>query len=255
MSDKRTGGIDLGPAWKRWHMAAFDVPAAPESPPQPSVPTAAELHTQIESLRNAALTRGHAEGYAAGHAQGLAAGTEEGRRQGVEEGRKQGHEAGLQAGHAKGQETARLEARRLESLALACAEAVASVENEMGQAMISLAVSIAEQVLRSTLDEHPEKILELVRDIAHIDTSKETVLRLRLNPADQELVQRYLDKEPGTGHWQILPDESVERGGCLAESALGNINATLQTRWQRVISSLGQDPQRFARDIPDVPIN
>lgn len=250
MSDKRTDSVLSGEAWKRWQMAAFDAPAAPETPRQPSAPTAAELHAKIEGLRNAAVTRGHAEGYAAGHAQGLAAGIEQGR----EEGRKQGHEAGLQAGHAAGQENARLQASQLESLALACADAVVEVENEMGQAMISLAISIAEQVLRSSLDEHPEKILELIRDITHIDTSKEAVLRLRLNPADQELVQRYLDKEPGTKHWQLLPDESIERGGCLAETALGNIDATLQTRWQRVVGSLGCDSRRFTRDISDAPV-
>ena len=39
---------------------------------------------------------------------------------------------------------------------------------------------------------------------------------------------------------RLLADASIERGGCLAETVLGNIDATLQTRWERVTSALGQ---------------
>lgn len=245
MSDKIDTYFSADQAWERWEMSAFDAPVKPIPPTTHAAPSAAELRAEIERLQAAATTRGHAEGYAAGHAQGLAAGTQEGQVQG----HKQGYEEGSRDGHAAGHERVQHEADHVRTLALACADAIASVENEMGQALISLAVSIAEQVLRSTLDEYPEKMIDLVRDITHIDTSSEAVLRLRVNPADQELVQHYLNSDPTHAQWRLLPDASIIRGGCVAVTALGDIDATLQTRWQRVTSVLGQRPKPLAESV------
>src|SRR5690606_13340423 len=83
-------------------------------------------------------------------------------------------------------------------------------------------------------------ILDLVRDITHLDTSKEAILKLRVHPDDLDLVDQYLQHDIGVSHWRLLADASIERGGCLAETVLGNIDATLQTRWERVTSALGQ---------------
>lgn len=223
-------------------MASFDAPpaAAPAKTavaPAQALPDPEMLRKEVKRLHDAALAGGHAEGYAAGHAQGLEAGTDEG----YKAGHSQGYEAGFSAGHASGRERAGQETSQLEALAQECATSIAAVEQEMGQALISLAVTIAEQVLRSTLDTQPEKILDVVRDITHMDTGRETILTLRINPADLELVQEYLDGDPGAGKWRLAPDASIERGGCIAQTALGSIDATLQTRWQRVTSSLGHN--------------
>ena len=236
MSDKADAYLRVDQSWERWELSAFDKPVAPVRKKEtPTAPTAAQLRIEIERLQAAATASGHAEGFAAGHAQGLAAGTEKGRAQG----HQQGYGEGLRAGHAAGQDAAQHEAQQLQTLALACAEAVATVEAEMGQALISLAISIAEQVLRSTLEAHPEKIVDLVRDITRIDTSKEAVLRLRVHPADLDLVQQYLHSDHAVTQWRLEADASIARGGCVAVTTLGNIDATLQTRWQRVTSVLG----------------
>ena len=54
-----------------------------------------------------------------------------------------------------------------------------------------------------------------------------------------KLVRQYLDKEPGVGLWRLLPDPEITPGGCIAETALGDIDATLETRWKRVTAALG----------------
>ncbi len=237
MSKRQIASYQDAESWQRWEMASFDAPATPskQAVAQKPAPDTAEIYAEIKRLGDAAQLRGHAEGYASGHTQGLAAGTEEGKKAGHE----QGYEAGFAAGHAAGRERSQQEAEQLQSIAQACADSLGSIEAEMGQAMISLSIRIAEQVLRSTLDAHPEKILDLVRDIIHLDTSKDAILKLRVNPADLDLVDQYLQHDIGVSHWRLLADETVERGGCLAETVLGNIDATLQTRWQRVTSTLG----------------
>lgn len=237
MSDKWPSRLQAAQAWKRWEMESFEDPKAPEpvAPPPPPAPDPEVLRAEVQRLRDAAQARGRAEGYAEGHEQGLAVGKEEGRLLGRHEGYEKGYAEGLEAG---GQQ-ARGEADQLAGLAQAFARSLTAVEAEMGQALIALSIRIAEQVLRSTLDEHPEKILDLVRDITHVETGKGGLLKLRVNPADLELVQAYLRDEGESDHWRLLADPAIERGGCLAETALGNIDATLKTRWERVTSSLG----------------
>lgn len=237
MSNKQIGYYQEADMWKRWEMTSFDAPPAPVKPAveQAPAPDPADVYAEIKRLRDAAQLRAHAEGYASGHTQGLAAGTEEGRKVGHE----QGYEAGFEAGHTAGRERAQQETAQLQAMAKSCADSLASIETEMGQAMIALSIRIAEQVLRSTLAAHPEKILDLVRDVTHLDTSKEAILKLRLNPADLDLVDQYLQHDIGVSHWRLLADESIERGGCMAETVLGDIDASLQTRWQRVTSALG----------------
>lgn len=245
MSDEYGSLYDAGGRWRRFEMESFDPAPAPDptpatTPEQDSaagaqLPDPAEVLAEIQRLREAAQNRGHAEGYAAGHAQGLEAGMREGR----ERGEREGHEAGYAAGHAEGLEIATAEAERLRQLVQACAASIESIEASTGDALVGLALSVAEQVLRSTLAAEPERILDLVRDVVHVDGSAQGILRLRLHPEDVDLVDQYLQQEPTVSQWRLQADPAIERGGCIVETALGHIDATLQTRWQRVVSTLG----------------
>lgn len=234
---------DAGGRWRRWEMESFDpapepqadAPASADSA-QPALPDPAEVLAEIERLREAARARGHAEGFAKGHAQGHEAGYKEGREQGLTEGR----EAGRAQGRKEGLQTARSEAEALQRLATACAESISSIEAETGDALVSLALRVAEQVLRSTLQTEPERILDLIRDVVHVDGAQQGVLKIRLNPEDMDLVDQYLQTDATVNQWRLQSDPSIERGGCIVETALGNIDATLATRWQRVASTLGE---------------
>lgn len=226
-------------SWRRWEMSDFEAQRAREADAARKSTLPDDVVTQLEQLgrdiRTKAQQEGHKAGYAAGHKEGLAAGKAEGEAAGHEEGRK----AGFQAGHEEGWELARKEAEQLNTLAQSCADSIMSIEGEVGQALINLAVNIAQQVIRSTLDVHPEKILDTVRDILHMESGSESMLRLRVHPDDLQLVREHLAEDPVAGKWRLVADETIARGGCLAETALGNIDATLQTRWQRITSTLG----------------
>ncbi len=244
MSDEHNSLYDAGGRWRRWEMESFDpAPTAPSaasvsdqaSDAASALPDPAEVLAEIERLRETARTRGHAEGYAAGHAQGHEAGRTEGLEQGLSEGR----ETGYAEGHAEGLELARQEAERLKQLAQAAADSIDKMEATTGDALLSLALSVAEQVLRSTLSAEPERILDLIRDVVQVDGSQQGLLKLRLNPDDLDLVDQYLQRDATITQWRLQADPSIERGGCIVETALGNIDATLQTRWQRVVSTLG----------------
>jgi len=216
-------------------MGSFEKPVPATVPSSPPKPDLNRLHAEVQRLRDAAQTRGHAEGYAAGHAQGLAEGAEAGRAAG----HQQGYDEGYQAGHQAGQALAAQEAEQLRALAHGSANALESLHEDLGQAIVALSIKIAEQVLRSTLQAYPDKLLDVVHDILQIEQGKEAALKLRLNPDDLALVRQYLDSEGVGAAWRLVPDSAIERGGCIADTALGSIDASLRTRWHRVVAALG----------------
>lgn len=228
-----------GTGWTRWVPEPIQVaPRAPaEEPPRPAPQAdAASLAEKLHKAWQQAHEQGHAEGYAAGHSEGLTQGMTEGRQQGYEA----GHQEGYDAGHKQGADEAREAAQQLTTLAQECASALTRIEADMGEAMISLAVRIAEQVLHSTIQTEPQKLLDLIGDLIRVNLDKSAALQLHVNPADFDLVQSYLRNDPDTALWRVIADEGISQGGCKARTALGDIDATLETRWRRVVSTLGQ---------------
>lgn len=240
MSEADTGQstlISRSAAWRRWQMLSFDEPPPVEVEPEPEPDPGPDPEVVMAQLRAQASAEGHAAGHAQGHAEGLAAGHAEGHEAGLAAGREAGYAEGLAQAREQGAE----EARRLHALVQACAESVGSLEEKMGQSLLTLALDIAQQVVRTTLAEQPDTVASAVREVLHINPTAGGQMRLWANPADIELIRLHLADELKEGHWRILADESIARGGCRAETPFGDIDATLQTRWRRVAASLGRN--------------
>jgi flagellar assembly protein FliH len=150
---------------------------------------------------------------------------------------QQAHDEGYQAGS----ERARAEGERLQQLAQHYSQAIATVEESIAEDLLSLALDIAKQLLREALIVKPELILPIVREaLASLSEPRQNPVLL-LNPADLELVTLRMGDLLAIEGWKVLADERIEAGGCRVESANGEVNATLATRWQRIISTLGRD--------------
>lgn len=240
MSEADTGQstlISRSAAWRRWQMLSFDEPPPVEVEPEPEPDPGPDPEVVMAQLRAQASAEGHAAGHAQGHAEGLAAGHAEGYEAGLAAGREAGYAEGLAQAREQGAE----EARRLHALVQACAESVGSLEEKMGQSLLTLALDIAQQVVRTTLAEQPDTVASAVREVLHINPTAGGQMRLWANPADIDLIRLHLADELKEGHWRVLADESIARGGCRAETPFGDIDATLQTRWRRVAASLGRN--------------
>ncbi|EFF75661.1 flagellar assembly protein FliH [Achromobacter piechaudii] len=229
--------ISRSAAWRRWQMLSFDEPATVEVAPEPEPDPGPDPAVVMAQLRAQAMAEGRDEGYAQGHAAGVEAGQQAGHEAGYAEGREAGYAEGLAQAREQGAE----EAQRLHALVQACAASVGALEEKMGQSLLTLALDIAQQVVRTTLSEQPETVAAAVRDVLHINPSAGGQMRLWANPEDIELIRLHLADELKEGHWRVLADESIARGGCRAETPFGDIDATLQTRWRRVAASLGRN--------------
>jgi len=242
-------GSDLAAraAWQRWEMDSLETlkPRAAARTPQAEGDKADWLRQRAEALAQA-REQGHSSGYDAGFEQGrregLAQGLEEGRRAGLEAGEREGRALGERAGHEEGAEAAREQTRRLQALADACAQSLDTLEAEVGRSLIALAVRIAEQVVRTSLRDQPNQILDLVGEILQNGPAPDVGVQLRLHPDDLGLVREFLEQDAEPAGPRLVADERITRGGCILETAQGTIDATLETRWRRVIAALGHTP-------------
>lgn len=230
--------------WRRWQPAPLpggptgDVGRlnghAPCETPEPHLNDDAS-RSEANRVRETARQQGQAQGYQEGYAQGL----EEGTRDGHRNGHSAGYDAGYTEGHSSGQALAQQEAQRLAHLADACADALHTLEAELGHQLVEFALHIAQHILQSTLTTQPGHITDLVGQILRVNANDQALLTLRIHPDDEAALRPYLESRSTVQRWCIVPDPTLERGDCIAETSASSIDATLAKRWERATSSLG----------------
>lgn len=200
-------------AYQRWEMVAFDETHASSAV---ALPTA----EAIEQIQQQARQEGYQEGFHEGF--------QEGQQQGKAQGYREGAEQALQ------------ESQSLNRLLVNLNETLQQLDQEMAQQMLELALGIARQMLRQALPILPELVLPIVQEAINSLPQANQQPQLVLHPQDAVLVRSHLDAELAHGHWRVVEDSQITPGGCRLETAQSELDATLETRWKRVLESLGQ---------------
>lgn len=239
-------------AWRRWEMHEVGAqPPRPASEPTPdtSAPpvadtekteTAADIDHLLEQLMQQARQQGHAQGYEAG--------LEQGRQDGHAQGLEQGHAEGLRTGLEQAQAEQNRRAAQLDAMLSATEQALSQLDTQVAQSIVDLALRLARQVVQSTVTARPEALVDTVRELLQPHEGQLSWIRLHIHPDDHDMLAQYFRSLPAPPPWQLLTDDSVAPGGCLLETSLGQIDATLQTRWQRVTGGLGTHTPAWQED-------
>jgi flagellar assembly protein FliH len=223
MSDQNSSAKESLSAYQRWEMASFD-PAPPPPPPEPEVDDGSAFRAELERLRDAAHAQGIASGHVAGQALGYQAGYDQGHAQGFEQ----------------GQSEAREEAARLAALAETFRTALDGAQGTISETLVALALDIAHQVVRQHVQHDPTALIAAAREVLATEPALVGAPALIVSPADLPVVEAYLMEELQTRGWTVRTDASVERGGCRAQAATGEVDAGIDTRWERVATALGK---------------
>lgn len=222
--------------WRRWQAQSLDTPAEPAAPVEEEHPVVAHEDTAaLEAQRLAqaeqeARERGYRDGYAQGHADGHTAGHAEGYAQ--------GHAEGFESGKSEGLQAAAEQVERLRQAVRTAAHDLVTLDNEICEALTDLALSIARQVVQTELETRPDIVVPLVRQVLRTAPVNGGYVNVYLNPADAGLVSAQIVGDIGSEKWRVVPDAAIERGGCRVVTSLGEVDATLQTRWQSVLDAL-----------------
>ena len=202
-------------AYQRWELAAFDeAQAAPDSPQGDKLEaTPAADAIQLPTAED--IERIHNEAHEAGY------------------------EAGRAAGYEEGLALAKQEAEHIAALGENLRQSLGALDQEVAEELLAVAVEIASQVLRQSLKVSPELLLPVVREAVAAMPLHHGHPALFLNPADAAMIRQHLGEQLAHNGWRIIEDGSVEAGGCRVEPGASEVDATLATRWKRVLEAIG----------------
>ena len=179
----------------------------PEAPPPP---TAQDLESMYEAAR--------AEGHAAGYAQGHALGEREARA----------------AGEARQGEIA---AQLLSVLEMAT-RPLETLDGEVENTLVDLAICIARQIIRRELRTHPGEVVAVVREALGQLPMATRERKLYLHPEDIPMVRQALGLAESEHGWRFEADPLLTRGGCLVETETSYIDASVESRIASVVRDL-----------------
>ncbi len=201
-------------AWERWELASFDSAADSPAGVASKAGATAVSDAEIDQIREQARSEGHQAGYAAGQA------------------------AGLAAGQAQAEAMGREEALRLAQAMDKLEQCIATLNQDVADDLLALSIEIAGQVVRQVVAAKPEVMLAVIREA--LEQLPLLHAAIHLHPEDASLVRlRAGDQLTHAGH-RIHEDAKLKRGDVIIEAGGSHLDATLASRWRRVVEALGQ---------------
>lgn len=152
------------------------------------------------------------------------------------EARAEGFRAGYDEGLRAASEQERASVRALAGLAERAAQDAEDFLRTVEREVVQLSLAIAAKVVEREVRVDPGVVLDVVRS-ALGEIREATVIRVRLNPADHDLV---------AAHWRdvgpnlfpagdvLAADERVARGGCVIEMGVGRVDAQTTSKLDRL---------------------
>lgn len=160
------------------------------------------------------------------------------------DGRRQGHGEGLaeaaRARHDEERASAGSLGQRVEAIMTDFDQSLAALEESLANRMLGLSLQMAAQVVRTHVDTRPDAVLPPLREAIADVLGEARRLVLRIAPADEAVVREALGELVASGRCDLRVDMSLRPGGCMVDSPMAVIDASLETRWRHVLAALGQ---------------
>jgi flagellar assembly protein FliH len=157
--------------------------------------------------------------------------------------REQAYVEGVEAGRREAGAALESERAALKALVAGMNELIQDFEQSLANDVLSMSLELAKLIVRQSLRVKPEVVVAVVREAVESlpGVSDQTVLLV--HPEDAALVRKAAESDRALGQlpWKIVEDGHIERGGCRLETPTTEVDATLETRWRRVLASLGRD--------------
>ncbi len=130
---------------------------------------------------------------------------------------------------------------RLEQLFKNFSEEIENLGKTIESVVISLAIEIAKKIVKKEIEKDEDFVIGQVKDAIKRVIGVERI-KLRINPEDEKLIKELkpelLQIADSTRDIIVEPDPSIERGGCIIESELGNVDARISTQFSLIENSL-----------------
>lgn len=131
-----------------------------------------------------------------------------------------------------------------QAFALACEE-ISKLKQKMLERsqpdMLRLVLAIAERIVHANIMIDTEVVTRTVKHAIQLAVNAEE-FHIKVNPDDLQVVNEhkplFIASLSGLSNIEFVPDETVTRGGCVVESPLGRVDATLEAQMEAISSCL-----------------
>ncbi len=158
-----------------------------------------------------------------------------------QQGYQDGYRDGLVALEGFKQSFAMQTATQVAAVVRSTGEQLDVLQQEMAQALAGAAIELARQIVRSELEGRPELVATVATEALDTLLLSARHITLRLHPDDHALVAAGAADDLAARGARLIGDLNVTRGGCIVESDLGVIDASIEARWHRAAAALGQN--------------
>jgi flagellar assembly protein FliH len=114
-----------------------------------------------------------------------------------------------------------------------------ALQQQIAESVAGSATLLARQVVRSELEARPELVAQVAQEAIDALMLSARHITLRVHPEEQPLIAQGAAEVIEARGARLVADASVARGGCIVESDLGAIDASIETRWARAAAALG----------------
>lgn len=189
-------------AWQRWELAALGSDSAAHADPEMGARSSAE------QLAADAMACAHAEGEARGYTKGMAA--------------------------------AQDRIAQIHRFLATLADHAGKHEQQLADEVLDLALVFARQMVGQALAVKRELVLPIVATALSQLPHATRHIELHLDPADVALVKSVIPADHPGPPIAIVLDPKVGPGGCIVDTEQASVDATVASRWRRLLASLGR---------------
>jgi len=160
----------------------------------------------------------------------------------IEQAREEGRQAGVAAARNELGSVLERDREELRRTVEGLQALMRDVEQRLADDVLGVSLELAKLVLRENLRIKPDVMLGALREgVASLPSLTEQVT-LVVHPADARMLRDLSgDEHVLPVPWRIVEDAQMTRGGFKLETASTEVDASMETRWQRVIAALGRD--------------
>ncbi|KYP96945.1 hypothetical protein BG74_06590 [Sodalis-like endosymbiont of Proechinophthirus fluctus] len=167
-------------------------------------------------------------------------------KQGKQEGEKQGYQQGFDKGHSDGFEQGLQDAQaEQERITVQMADflrelkaTLAGMDAVMPTRLMQIALTAAGKILGQSPVCDSRVVLSTIQQLLHDRPLFAGCLRLYVHPDDLPSLQSNLGSTLESQGWLLIADGQLLRGGCRIVAEDGEVDATLETRWQQLCQIL-----------------
>jgi flagellar assembly protein FliH len=114
-----------------------------------------------------------------------------------------------------------------------------SLEAQLSGRIAGVSLELARQVVRSEIATRPELVVAVAEEALNTIMASARDVVLRLNPDDLALAHGSLQEQLKARGARVMADPHVGQGGCVLESDIAVVDASVESRWARVAAGMG----------------